>query len=90
MTQHGNNPVLRDNTTNEPIQHICGQRECDGRSGPGMKPWPTFRMSFHGFQKTCPGGEVFLNPPSSNPFLRLLDMITDPAFSIGIGQQHRQ
>jgi uncharacterized membrane protein len=90
LAQHGNNLVLRDNTTNEPIQHIYGQRESDGRSGPGMKPWPTFRMSFQGFQKAYPDGEVFLNPPSSNPFLRLLDMITDPAFSIGIGQQHRQ
>ena len=90
LAQHGNNLVLRDNTTNEPIQHIYGQRESAGRSGPGMKPWPTFRMSFQGFQKAYQEGEVFLNPPSSNPFLRLLDMVTDPAFSIGIGQQHRQ
>jgi hypothetical protein len=90
LAQHGNNLVLRDNTTNEPIQHIYGQRESDGRNGPGMQPWPTFRMSFQGFQKAYPEGEVFLNPPSSNPFLRLLDMVTDPAFSIGIGQQHRQ
>lgn len=89
LAQHGNNLILRDNTTNEPIQHIYGQRERDGRTGPGMKPWPTFRMSFRGFQKAYPEGEVFLNPPSSNLFLRLLDMITDPAFSIGINQQHR-
>jgi hypothetical protein len=90
LAQHGNNLVLRDNTSNEPIQHIYGQRERDGRSGPGMKPWPTFRMSFRGFQKAYPDGEVFHNPPSSNPLLRLLDMITDPAFSIGISQQHRE
>jgi hypothetical protein len=90
LAQHGNNLVLRDNTSNEPIQHIYGQRECDGRSGSGMKPWPTFRMSFRGFQKAYPDGEVFLNRPSSNPLLRLLDMITDPAFSIGISQQHRE
>jgi len=70
--------------------HIYGQRERDGRGGPGMKPWPTFRMSFRGFQKAYPEGEVFLNPPSSNPFLRLLDMVTDPAFSIGISKQHRE
>jgi hypothetical protein len=90
LAQHGNNLVLRDNTSNEPIQHIFGQRERDGRSGPGMKPWPTFRMSFRGFQKAYPEGEVFLNKPSSNPFLRLLDMVTDPAFSIGIDRQHRE
>ncbi len=90
LAQHGNNLILRDNTTNEPIQHIYGQRERDGRNGPGMKAWPTFRMSFRGFQKAYPEGEVFLNRPSSNPFLRLLDMVTDPAFSIGINQQHRE
>ncbi len=90
LAQHGNNLVLRDNTSNEPIQHIYGQRERDGRKGPGMKPWPTFRMSFQGFQKAYPDGEVFLNRPSSNPLLRLLDMVTDPAFSIGISQQHRE
>jgi hypothetical protein len=90
LAQHGNNLILRDNTTNEPIQHIYGQRERDGRNGPGMKAWPTFRMSFLGFQKAYPDGEVFLNRPSSNLFLRLLDMVTDPAFSIGINQQHRQ
>ncbi len=55
-----------------------------------MKPWPTFRMSFRGFQKAYPEGEVFLNKPSSNPFLRLLDMVTDTAFSIGIDRQHRE
>jgi hypothetical protein len=55
-----------------------------------MKPWPTFRMSFQGFQKAYPEGEVFLNRPSTNPFLRLLDMVTDLAFSIGINRQHRE
>jgi len=90
LAQHGNNLILRDNTSNEPIQHIYGQRERDGRGGPGMKPWPTFRMSFRGFQKAYPTGEVFLNKPSSNPFLRLLDMVTDAAFSMGIDKQHRE
>jgi len=90
LAQHGNNLILRDNTTNEPIQHIYGQRERDGKSSPGMKPWPTFRMSFQGFQKAYPQGEVFLNRPSPNPFLRLLDMVTDLAFSIGINRQHRE
>jgi len=90
LAQHGNNLILRDNTTNEPIQHIYGQRERDGRQGPGMKPWPTFRMSFRGFQKAYPDGEVFLNRPSSNPVLRLLDMVTDPIFALGISRQHRE
>lgn len=90
LAQHGNNLVLRDNTTNEPIQHIYGQRERDGKAGPGMKPWPSFRMSFRGFEKAYPDGMVFLNKPSSNPFLRLFDMVTDLAFSIGINRQHRE
>lgn len=90
LAQHGNNLVLRDNTTNEPIQHIYGQRERDGKGGPGMKPWPSFRMTFRGFEKAYPDGVVFLNKPSSNLFLRLFDMITDLAFSFGINRQHRE
>lgn len=88
LAQHGNNLILRD-TTGKPIQHIYGRRERDGKNGPRMKPYPTFRMSFTGFQKAYPDGEVFLNKPSSNPFLRLLDMVTEIAFSGGIAQQHR-
>jgi len=49
LAQHGNNLILRDNTTGEPIQHIYGYREKDGKTGPAMKPCPTFRMSFRGF-----------------------------------------
>jgi len=90
LAQHGNNLVLRDNTTNEPIQHIYGHRERDGGKGPGMKPWPTFRMSFRGFEKAYPDGTVFLNKPSSNPLLRIFDMATNLAFSIGISRQHRE
>lgn len=89
LAQHGNNLILRDDTTGEPIQHIYGRRERDGKNGPGMKPYPTFRMSFRAFQKAYPDGEVFLNKPSANPFLRLLDLVTETAFSGGIGQQHR-
>jgi hypothetical protein len=90
LAQHGNNLILRDNTTNEPIQQIYGQREGDGRNRPGMKPWPTFRMSFRAFQNAYADGEVFLNKPSSNPFLALLDLVTDAAFSMGISTQHRE
>lgn len=90
LAQHGNNLILRDNTTGEPIQHIYGHRERDGGAGPAMTPWPTFRMTFRGFQKAYPDGRVFLNKPSSNPLLRLFDMFTETVFSAGIARQHRE
>jgi hypothetical protein len=90
LAQHGNNLILRDNTTGEPIQHIYGYRERDGKTGPAMKSWPTFRMSFRGFQKAYPHGTVFLNKPSSNPLLRLFDMAMDTAFTSGIVRQHNE
>jgi hypothetical protein len=90
LAQHGNNLILRDNTTGEPIQHKYGYREKDGKAGPAMKPWPTFRMSFRGFQKAYPEGTVFLNKPSSNPLLRLFDMAMDTAFTSGIVRQHNE
>ena len=90
LAQHGNNLILRDNTTGEPIQHIYGYREKDGKTGPGMKPWPTFRMSFRGYQKAYPDGTVFLNKPSSNPVVRLFDMAMDTAFTSGIVRQHNE
>lgn len=90
MAQHGNNLILRDNDTREPIQHIYGRLERDGEGGPGMKPWPTFRMTFHGFEKAYPDGQVFLNKPSSNPLLRVLDMVLETIFSSGIAKQHNE
>lgn len=101
LAQHGNNLILRDNDTGEPIQHIYGFREADrdlNAEGPAcplrpeaqMKPWPTYRMSFRGFQKAFPEGEVYLNKPSSNPILRLLDMVTEITFGWGIGRQHQE
>ena len=90
LAQHGNNLILRDNITREPIQHIYGFRERDGQKGSAMKPWPTFRMSFRGFQKAYPHGKVFLNKPSANPLLRLLDLVIETAFSLGIARQHRE
>jgi len=90
LAQHGNNLILRDNSTGEPIQHIYGSRERDGKSGSGMKPWPTFRMTFRAFQKAYPNGTVFLNKPSANPLLRLFDMVLDMVFSSGIARQHRE
>ncbi len=101
LAQHGNNLILRDNESGEPIQQIYGFREADQnpntdglacplRPEAQMKPWPTYRMTFRGFQKAYPDGEVFLNEPSPNPLLRLLDMMTEITFGWGIGRQHQE
>ncbi|WP_419738514.1 DUF3179 domain-containing (seleno)protein [Ruegeria sp.] len=90
MAQHGNNLILRDNTTGEPIQQIYGRFDGDASRTAAMQPWPTFRMSFRGFQKAYPDGEVFLNKPSSNPLLRLFDTFTETVFSSGIAKQHQE
>jgi hypothetical protein len=90
LAQHGNNLILRDNNTGEPIQHIYGARDKDGATGPAMKPWPTFRMTFRGFQKAYPDGTVFLNKLPSNPLLRLFDMAMEMGFSWGIAKQHEE
>ena len=90
LAQHGNNLILRDNTTGEPIQQIYGYRERDGSSGAAMKPWPTFRMSFRAFQKAYPEGTVFLNKPSSNLLLRLFDLATETIFAASIARQHNE
>ena len=90
LAQHGNNLILRDESTGEPIQQIYGHRDQDGIGGPGMRQWPTFRMSFRGFQRAYPEGEVFLNKPSKNPLLWIIDQLTDLAFGFGIGRQHRE
>lgn len=103
LAQHGNNLVLRDKETHEPIQHIYGQRICDlaanGHGQPdkyspwerqGMPLWPTFRMSFRAFEKAYPNGHVFLNKPVSNPFLRLLDAGIDVLFAVLLGRHARE
>jgi len=90
LAQHGNNLIMRDNSTNEPIQQINGRREKDPAGGPAMQPWPTFRMTFRAFQKAYPQGSVFLNRPSSNPILRLLDLVTGTLFGAGIARQHAE
>lgn len=90
LAQHGNNLLMRDNTTNEPIQQIYGRPEGAGADGAGMRPWPTFRMSFSGFQKAYPNGTVFLNRPPANPLLRLFDLAMETAFVAGIARQHNE
>jgi len=90
LAQHGNNLILRDNATGEPIQHIYGRFDGAGPNDDGMTPWPTFRMSFRGFEKAYPDGQVYLNKPSANPLLRLFDMAMEIAFSSGIVRQHQE
>ena len=105
LAQHGNNLVLRDNKTGEPIQQIYGFREVDAvpvadteaegaacplRPSLVMKPWPTFRMTFRGFQKAYPEGTVFINKPPSNPILFLFDLVLEMVFSSSIDRQHRE
>ena len=101
LAQHGNNLVLRDNRTGEPIQQIYGFREADAapqadgavcplRPSLAMRPWPTFRMTFRGFQKAYPEGTVFVNKPSSNPILFLFDTVLEIVFSSSIDRQHRE
>ena len=95
------NLILRDNKTGEPIQQIYGFRESDaapeeeGDTCPvkprhAMRPWPTFRMTFRAFQKAYPEGTVFINKPSSNPILYLLDLVLEMVFSSSIDRQHRE
>jgi len=101
LAQHGNNLVLRDNLTGEPVQQIYGFREADaapssnGASCPlrpslTMRPWPTFRMTFRGFQKAYPEGTVFINKLPSNPVLYLFDMVLEMLFSSSIERQHQE
>jgi len=90
LAQHGNNLIMRDNNTNEPIQQIYGRPEKDQTGASAMQPWPTFRMTFRSFQEAYPQGSVFLNMPSSNPLLRLLDLVTGTLFGAGIARQHSE
>ncbi|MGI9402865.1 MAG: DUF3179 domain-containing (seleno)protein [Rhizobiaceae bacterium] len=101
LAQHGNNLVLRDNNTGEPVQQIYGFRakdqstSADGLACPlrpslVMQPWPTFRMTFRGFQKAYPDGTVFLNKPSSNPLLYLMDFAMELAFTATIQKHHTE
>jgi hypothetical protein len=100
LAQHGNNLILRDNKTGEPIQQIYGVREkdvdvnadgpvCPARPGLAMRSWPTFRMTFRGFRKAYPNGTVFINKPSSNILLALFDRVLETVFSSEIARQHR-
>lgn len=101
LAQHGNNLLLRDNRTGEPIQQIYGFREADAapetegnacplRPSLSMRPWPTFRMTFRGFQKAYPEGTVFINKPPANPILYLFDSMLEMLFSSSIERQHNE
>jgi len=101
LAQHGNNLILRDNDTGEPIQQIYGFRDndtdtdaqgpaCPLRPEAAMRPWPTYRMTFRAFQKAFPEGDVFLNKRAKNPVLALLDMLMGITFGWGIARQHQE
>ena len=101
LAQHGNNLILRDSRTREPIHQIYGFREADAvaeaegaacplRPALAMRPWPTFRMTFRSFQKAYPEGTVFVNKPPSNPVLYLFDMVLEVVFSSSMDRQHRE
>jgi len=83
IAQHGNNLIMKDRATGEPIQQMYGTRECDGRNGEGMQEWPTFRMPFKAFARAYPDGQVFLNkitPFGKNPILFLFDHFVEIVF----------
>jgi hypothetical protein len=83
IAQHGNNLIMKDMASGEPIQQMYGTRECDGRHGEGMQEWPTFRMPFKKFAKAYPEGKVFLNKIpkfSKNPILFLFDHFVEIVF----------
>ena len=87
IAQHGNNLIMKDLNTGEPIQQMYGTRECDGRYGEGMQEWPTFRMPFKAFAKAYPQGKVFLNKIpkfSENPLVCLFDHFVEVVFLWGI------
>ncbi len=91
LAQHGNNLIMKDMTTGEPIQQMYGTRERDGRWAQGMQSWPTFRMSFRGFEKAYPNGKVFLNKIvrfRKNPVLFLLDNLVEAVFLWGTVPHH--
>jgi hypothetical protein len=46
-------------------------------------------MTFRGFEKAFPNGEVFLNRPSKNPFIWLVDYFVNTSFVIGLMKQYR-
>ena len=87
LAQHGNNLIMKDMATGEPIQQVYGTRERDGRySEQKMQEWPTYRMPYKAFKKAFPDGKVFLNKIpkfTKNPFLCLVDNIVEQVFLWG-------
>ena len=86
IARHGNNLIMKDLNTGEPIQQTYGTRESEGRHGDGMQEWPTFRMPFKAFARAYPEGKVFLNKIpqfTRNPFLFLFDHFVELVFLWG-------
>jgi hypothetical protein len=93
LAQHGNNLIMLDKGTGEPVQQMYGTRECDGRwSKNKMQEWPTFRMPFSAYAKAYPNGKVFLNkivPFTKNPGLWLWDNIVEIVLLWATVSHHR-
>ena len=88
IAQHGNNLLMRDKATGEPVQQMYGYRECGGNA---MQRWPTWRMSFRGFQKAWPEGQVFVNVVPrfrDNPLLFIVDNLVEFIFRVALTAHH--
>lgn len=87
--QAENNLILKEVKTEQPIQQIYAARTCGGGAvGNTIKQWPTYLMTLRGFAKAYPSGEVFLNKPSSNPFLKAFDTLVEMVFSWALTSHH--
>jgi len=78
LAQHGNNLILRDNCTGEPIQQIYGTMEGQPERGM-MKEWATVRMPLASFEQLYPDGRVFVNEIpgfSEKPLVAFWDRLT--------------
>ena len=85
--QHGNNLILK-------AQDQCLQQIYLGLDGPDdgrYRRMPVVRMSWPGFCKAYPEGQVFLNPMvrwRSNPLLRAFDEVIDRVFVAALHTHH--
>ena len=58
-----------------------------------MQPWPTFRMTFAGFAKAYPQGQVFLNKIPAfkkNPILNIFDNFIEGVFLWALVSHHAE
>lgn len=87
-----NNLIMYDRNTGEPIQQLWGTPESEGRNGRRLEQWPSYRMTFRGFEKAYPEGRVFLNVRPSfwqNPIVCVWDFLVDILFTVAITAHRR-